>query len=108
MTAHIVQLFPDRLTPHEPDRDLHVARARAVLRSAHPQDPATLRDACRVLQAWGEPMDWMEADAMMLALSLHNRPPRPTVTDYRAEFAPVLWFFGVAALFLTVFFAVTP
>ena len=104
-SARIIQLFPDRLIPAIIDRDEHLANARTVLRNAQRHDDDTLRDACRVLQAWGGQLDWIEADAMMLAIATQNRP---TADDYRAEAVPVLTFFAAFALFMALFFSVTP
>ena len=100
MTAQIVQLRDRRMFPAPIDRGEHVANARAVLRSAEDHDTQTLSDACLVMQAWGDANDWIEADAMMLAIKLGARkrplPPqsRPCIT--RADWIAALP--GVAAL----------
>ncbi len=102
MTAQIIRL-PDRIYPAPIDRDEQVQNARAVLRHAGDFDDQIIRDACLILQAWGDANDWIEADAMMLALRLNRRPvPRPTLPDYRAEVLPLLGFlaFGAACLAL--------
>lgn len=94
MTAQVIYpTFPRRMYPAPVDRDEHVRNARAVLRSAEVQTAQVLRDACLVLQAWGDATDWLEADAMILALNMRARPaPRPSFDDYAAG-AP-----GLAAL----------
>lgn len=50
-----------------------VAAARAVLRSAARHDDAILIEACTALQAWGDGTDWLQADAMLLAIRIRAR-----------------------------------
>jgi hypothetical protein len=50
-----------------------VAAAHAVLRSAARQDDAILTEACVALQTWGDSTDWLQADAMLLAIRLRAR-----------------------------------
>lgn len=53
----------------EADRAEWVAIARKALRLAEYQSDAVLRDACAVLQAWGDATDYLQADAMILTLN---------------------------------------
>lgn len=50
-----------------------VAAARAVLRSAARHDDAILTEACVALQTYGDATDWLQADAMLLAIRLRAR-----------------------------------
>ena len=50
--------------------------AHAIIRGAAHHDDATLTDACKTLQTWGDATDWLEADAMLLALSLRAHRQR--------------------------------
>jgi hypothetical protein len=50
-----------------------VAAAQAVLRSAVRHDDAVLTEACTALQTWGDGTDWLQADAMLLAIRLRAR-----------------------------------
>lgn len=63
-----------------------VIAARAILRSAANHDDAILIEACHALQDWGDWMDHLEADAMLLALRLRAhrqrqdaKKPRPVI-----------------------------
>ena len=63
-----------------------VIAARAILRSAANHEGAILIEACHALQDWGDWMDHLEADAMLLALSLRAhrqrqdaKKPRPVI-----------------------------
>ena len=58
-----------------------VSAARAILRGAARHDDAALTEACRVLQTWGDQIDYLEADAMLLALRLRHK----RLTDEAAE-----------------------
>lgn len=57
----------------EADRAEWVAIARKALRLAEYQSDAVLRDACAVLQAWGDATDYLQADAMIFALNKRER-----------------------------------
>lgn len=57
----------------EADRAECVAIARKALRLAEHQSDAVLRDACAVLQAWGDATDYLQADAMIFALNKRER-----------------------------------
>ena len=57
----------------EADRAEWVAIARKALRLAEHQSDAILRDACAVLQAWGDATDYLQADAMILTLNRKER-----------------------------------
>lgn len=60
--------------PDQPDRQTEiVATARAVLRSAARHDDAILTEACVALQTWGDGTDWLEADAMLMAIRIRAR-----------------------------------
>jgi hypothetical protein len=101
MTAQILHL-PPRMFPAPIDRDEQVDNARAVLRHAADFDDQIISDACLILQAWGDPADWLEADAMMLALRLNRRPRpvdpvKPTGADYAAALPGLA---ALAALFV--------
>jgi len=50
-----------------------VAAARGVLRSAARHDDAILNEACVALQTWGDSTDWLQADAMLLAVRRRAR-----------------------------------
>lgn len=50
-----------------------VSKARSTLRHPEHQPAQILRDACAVLQAWGDGTDWLEADAMIFALDKRTR-----------------------------------
>jgi hypothetical protein len=52
-----------------------VRKARATLRHPEHMPAQILRDACAVLQAWGDGTDWLEADAMIFALDKCERIP---------------------------------
>lgn len=55
------------------DRAEWVRKARATLRHPEHMPAQILRDACAVLQAWGDGTDWLEADAMLFALNKRER-----------------------------------
>ena len=57
----------------EADRAEWVAIARKALRLAEYQSATVLRDACAVLQAWGDATDYLQADAMIFALNKRER-----------------------------------
>ncbi len=76
MTAAILHFPAPAANIPTPDRAaLIVAAARAVLRSAANHSDDILTEACDALQRWGDPTDWLEADAMLLAIRLraHGR-----------------------------------
>lgn len=50
-----------------------VSKARATLRHPEHMPAQILRDACAVLQAWGDGTDYLEADAMIFALNRRER-----------------------------------
>jgi hypothetical protein len=50
-----------------------VTAARAILRSAANHDDAILIEACTALQTWGDGTDWLQGDAMLLAIRLRAR-----------------------------------
>jgi hypothetical protein len=50
-----------------------ITAARAVLRSAANHDDAILIEACSALQTWGDGTDWLEADAMLMAIRIRAR-----------------------------------
>lgn len=77
MTATILAFRPvDRATAI-------VDAARAILRNAANHDDATLIEACDALNKWGDPPDWLQADAMMLAIRLraHHATIRDALVD---------------------------
>lgn len=55
------------------ERDEAVKTARSVLRSPKRHSDQILRDACAVLQAWGDGTDYLTADAMIFALNRRER-----------------------------------
>ncbi len=57
----------------EADRAEWVAIARKALRLAEYQSATVLRDACAVLQTWGDATDYLQADAMIFALNKRER-----------------------------------
>lgn len=57
----------------EADRAEWVAIARKALRLAEYQSTTVLRDACAVLQTWGDGSDYLTADAMIFALNKRER-----------------------------------
>lgn len=72
-----------------------VATARAVLRGAARHSDAILTEACAALQTWGDATDWLQADAMLLALRQRERRlvpivPRPKPAVRADEAALVL------------------
>lgn len=58
------------------DRAEWVRKARATMRQPEHQPAQVLRDACAVLQAWGDGSDYLEADAMIFALNRRERMHR--------------------------------
>jgi len=50
-----------------------VAVARAVLRSAADHSDEILIEACTALMTWGDGTDWLEADAMLMAIRIRAR-----------------------------------
>lgn len=84
MTAHVLSFPTDdamfaRLTEQQrlaniaEERAEVVEDARAVLRGPDRHSPQVLRDACAVLQAWGDGNDYLTADAMIFALNKRER-----------------------------------
>ena len=85
MTAHNVIRLPldvtvfDRLNAHQRNANIAAERAdwvriaRQVLRSPKYYADQELRDACAVLQAWGDATDYLQADAMIFALNKRER-----------------------------------
>lgn len=54
-------------------REAIVIAARTILRSAARHSDADLHEACLALQTWGNCNDYLEADAMLLAMRLRAR-----------------------------------
>ena len=81
MTALILS-FP---IPEDDPAKRIVSAARAVLRSAASHTDEILTEACTALQDYGDWMDHLEADAMLLAISLRQHRirqverPRPAI-----------------------------
>ena len=84
MSAHILRFPADptifaRLTERQraanisEERAEAVEDARAVLKSPKRHSDQILRDACAVLQAWGDGHDYLTADAMIVALNRRER-----------------------------------
>jgi hypothetical protein len=55
------------------DRSDWVRIARSVLRSPKYHPDQVIRDACSVLETWGDGMDWQLADEAIQALNLRER-----------------------------------
>ena len=50
-----------------------VSAARAILRGAARHDDAALTEACRVLQTWGDQIDYLEADVVIASIERKRR-----------------------------------
>lgn len=94
------QMFPCR-------RDEIVIAAHAVLRSAARHDDAILTEACVALQSWGDRMDHLEADAMLLAMRLRaSRNARDAAATAKPAWTIAAWAGEVCAWLVFVGFAV--
>jgi hypothetical protein len=71
MTAHDVHL----------NAEVEAAlAARAICRSANPHSVSTIRQACAVLQRYGDGTDYLLARDMLAALALKYPAPKPHPT----------------------------
>lgn len=106
---HLFPVSPAYAAQREADarREAFVIAARAVIRSAANHSDATLTDACEALRTWGDWIDHLEADAMLLAMRLRaSRKARDAASTAKPAWTIAAWAGEVCAWRVFVGFAV--